>query len=208
MKTVKPLALILLFLFSQRSVSQSYQAGDLFGSLGIGIGIYGGSSNAPDVGGAAAVLIPIETEYALTDKFGVGLTYQYGSYLTDDSVTNSGRTHNIGAMGYFHFAIKERSNLFAKFGIGYTNFGYKEQQANGNDIAVKASGIWVDFGLGWRKMFGERLGMFIYADWSIMPLRNFEDDNGVVWQTGSPPENVKITFQGLDLKAGLIFKII
>jgi opacity protein-like surface antigen len=201
-------SLALVFTFSLTSAhSQSFEKGNIIGTAGVGIGIYSGSSNAPDVGGAVPVVIPIEVEYGITDRFGAALTYQYGSYLSDDSITNSARTHNIGANGYFHFAVKEKSNLYAKVGLGYSNFGYKQEDSNGITNGVKAQGIWYNFGLGWRKMFGNRVGFFLNADWTITPLWNFKGDDGNVWQTGNPPENVKITFSGLEVKAGIVVKL-
>ncbi len=202
------LASTLFIFYSSIANSQSFGQGSLTGAIGIGIGIYGTNTNntSGENSGTAAWLLPIEVEYGLTDKFGLGLIYQYGGYLTDQDSSEAGTTHNIGAHGYFHFMVKEKSTLYAKAGIGYTNFTYENNQGGGN-FKVGGGGVWVNLGLGWRKMFGERVGIFFSADYSIMPINKFKDDNGDVLQTNFPPEDFRITIHGLDLKTGLVIKI-
>jgi len=201
-----PILAFLLAFSLNSGHSQSIEKGNIIGTIGLGIGIYSTSSNVGEGNGAVPVVVPIEFEYIISKNFGAGLSYQYGSYLTDDSITNSARTHNIGVNGYFHFAVKDHSNLYAKVGLGYSNFGYKQEDANGTVNGVTAKGAWYNFGLGWRKMFG-RVGFYLNADWTIMPVNHFVDDNDVVWQVGNPPEDVKITFSGMEIKAGVVVKI-
>ncbi len=204
MITKKNILVIGIIFLTFQSNSQSFQQGGIYGSIGTGIGIYGGSSNVPDISGTAAVLVPIELEYGLSDQFGLGLTYQYGSYVSNDSISESARTHNIGVMGYYHFSIKEKSNLFLKAGIGYSNFKYQRTDS-GEEVFVIGSGPWIDLGFGWRHMIqGGPIGYFLYVDYSIMPLGNFEIDNEISWEYQG--EKVRITYQGVDIKVGLVFR--
>jgi hypothetical protein len=126
---------------------------------------------------SVAAIFPVTAEYAISNKFGIGLAYQHGSYV--NSYSNKSTNNNFGIFGAFHFARREKIELYTRLIVGYSLLNYSENEdddqgysatdsyipTTNNSFTFKPSGGYVKPSFGMRLYFTEHFGMF--ADFGI-----------------------------------------
>jgi hypothetical protein len=130
---------------------------------------------------SVAGIFPLTAEYAISNKFGLGVAYQHGSYI--NSYSNKSTNNNFGIFGAFHFARREKIELYTRLIVGYSLLNYSEglseddqdyysasdsyipTTSTSNSFTFKPAGGYVKPSFGMRLYFTKNVGMF--ADFGI-----------------------------------------
>lgn len=181
MKPFKAVAFILTLLGTYCSLkAQCFEKKDKIISTGIKLGIYNSMSNyadnsqPDDHGRAASLMYPITFEYAVNNKIGAGVDFVYNNYITttDSSSGNTPSAFGLDfqAAGYFHFVNTDHTDLYAKLGIGYSNFIYQVNDSLKSQY--KAGGLGWKFQLGSRFYVGKHLGLMFNVGYASYAFNN------------------------------------
>ncbi|MDB5257583.1 MAG: hypothetical protein JWM14_2278 [Chitinophagaceae bacterium] len=194
-KIILVLSLLLLFFNYSTSFAQSETAFKrnnfiINGGFGVGFGYsyqnytvnnfysYGNDYSLDfRVHYSVAGIFPVTAEYAISNKFGLGVAYQHGSYV--NSYSNKSTNNNFGIFGAFHFARREKIELYTRLIVGYSQLSYTEgeDESQGydatdsyvpntnNSFTFKPTGGYAKPSFGMRLYFTKHLGMF--ADFGI-----------------------------------------
>ena len=201
----------IVILLSAISVYSQFKKGDIDISGGIGFGIYGASGNDTSDSNtgiqAACVILNLSSNYSIDDKFLIGLNLERNGYaVANDSGSSEPYVHSLNARinaGY-RLANNEK-NSFAVIGqMGYS--GIKFGDKNSSD-KVTSSGLGYGLGIDWQNMTSEKVGIFFKGGWYVYSHSKFIDQDGIVWKRSTGGENIKVSFHGVNLNAGLVFKI-
>jgi len=186
-KCIPALSLLLMLFSSFVSFAQSEEAFEkndfiINGGFGVGFGYgyqnytaesYGYSSYGSDfrVNYTIGGVFPVTAEYAISNKFGLGLAYQHGAYINTNSDKSS--NNNFGIFGAFHFAKRSKLELYTRLILGYSLMDYTEESDNyyydpgysdipstNGTFQYKMTGGYVKPSFGMRLYFTEHLGMF------------------------------------------------
>jgi len=124
---------------------------------------------------SVAGIFPLTAEYAISNKFGLGLAYQRGAYINSDS--HKSTNNNFGVFGGFHFMSRRKIELYTRLILGYSFLEYAEGDLDtdygvyhdpsdsyipttDNSFVFKMKGAYVKPSFGMRLYFTEHLGMF------------------------------------------------
>lgn len=115
-------------------------------------------------------VFPVTAEYAISNKFGLGLAYQHGAYVNSNS--DKSTNNNFGIFGAFHFAKRSKVELYTRLILGYSVMDYTEETgyyyydpnaavpSNNGSFQFKLKGGYVKPSFGMRLYFTEHIGMF------------------------------------------------
>lgn len=173
--------IVVLFIDNNAVMAQSFQKGNINVDIGIGFGIYGTSqtfTNTLTFGGVttldksdttdatASRVIPINLEYGLTDKIGIGLDFTYGSYFINDSdkvSLESVKAYDFGPRLNYHLLNSNRNDLMIGVGIGFSTISW---DFNSVDITnplepelASGAGFYWTLGLTDRIFFSDHIGI-------------------------------------------------
>jgi hypothetical protein len=210
---MKKLVLSVFFISMSSTLlfAQAHSKGDILINAGIGFGLYGANyqyvntSNGDKTtgsGAAASFITPLTAEYALHDKWGVGLQVSPAFYA--DSATKKTTSMGLGIFGSYHLLNKERFELYTRLGAGYGNLKHVENKTDGT-YSWNLKGFYVRPSVGMRKYFGEHIGFF--ADLALgsysFSAGEYKDPNGTV-----DLKDGKLTFNtfGVEVSTGLAVK--
>lgn len=234
-KCISTLGLLLMLFSSSSSFAQSEEAfkkNDIIITGGFGLGFGYGYQNYSTtnfyynygygydydfrLNFTLGTIFPVNAEYALSNKFGIGLAYQRGNYVntnTDKSTANS-----FGAFGAFHFLSREKIELYTRLTLGYSMLDYIENPdyygyynasesdipTSNNSFRFTPKGWYAKPSFGMRLYFTEHLGMF--ADFGIgvysYRTNTVETDQG----TYDLNKNFRYVVINGELTTGLAFK--
>lgn len=194
-KCITALSLLLILFSNFVSFAQSEEAFEkndfiLNGGFGVGFGYsyqnyttddfyydYGDYNYNFRVHYSVAAIFPVTAEYAISNKFGLGLAYQHGKYINSDSHKSS--NNNFGLLGAFHFVSRRKIELYTRVILGYSFLQYTEGDliegssygvyhdpsdsyipTTNNSFTFKPKGIYGKPSFGMRLYFSEHIGMF------------------------------------------------
>ena len=195
--------LTLLYFGSQvQAQDQTATKGKFTIAAGVGFGIHGVNSNNPkdNDNGALTGSLRGAVDYGFSKRFALGLQLFRNGYSTNkdsnDAATNSG----IGAYINYNFAIRPKTVWFFTGGVGYSGFDYTR---NGK---VTAKGAYGSLGLGFRRFFGDYVGIFMQAEGTTYSFGNFEYQDGTALKTYDG-KDYHININGVELKTGILFRL-
>jgi len=128
--------IVLLLIGNNNTVSaQAFQKGNINVDLGIGFGAYGTkstftntfngvSTSTSETDGAASTLVPVQIEYGVTDRIGIGFLFQYNNYFINDSdkvSLDKVSCVDFGLNFNFHLLNSDRNDLFVTAGLGFSS---------------------------------------------------------------------------------------
>jgi len=139
---------------------------------------------------SVAGIFPVTAEYAISNKFGLGLAYQHGKYINSDA--HKSTNNNFGIFGAFHFAKRSKVELYTRLILGYSLMDYREEAddyydisesyvpTTNNNFVFKMKGGYVKPSFGMRLYFTEHLGMFADIGIGVYSYRanQVESDQG------------------------------
>lgn len=199
--------LILVLLFPAVLFGQIIQKNNVEIGAGIGIGIYGTSSNdsASTNSMAAAGLLQFSLHYAFNNRFSTGLFFERNGYITERDSSNKGYSLNPGLDFKFRLLNSESTTIFVNLTLAYSYFKYEDIAAKN---FVSSSGYTFQPGLGFSHYFSKTIGLFVQSNYATYKYNKLTDDKGNVLQTTqiTNKEDFRIKISGLNLKLGLTFK--
>jgi hypothetical protein len=172
------LTFIIILTFNNEVSAQAFQKGNINIDLGVGFGVYGTSNTwtttlngvsetTTESDGAVSTVIPINFEYGVMDKLGIGADFRYSNYVVNNNDSND-RTESVRAMDFglkfnFHLLNADKNDLFIGLGIGYSSINWKYQTDGVGFEAGSASGsgIYYSFGITDRIFFSDNIGMLV-----------------------------------------------
>ncbi len=167
---------------------------------------------------SVASIFPVTAEYAISNKFGLGVAYQHGSYI--NSFSNKSTNNNFGVFGAFHLVRREKIELYTRLIVGYSFLTYSESLDNrdgygytasdsyipttSNYFTFNAKGIYVKPSFGMRLYFTKNIGMFADFGIGVYSYRTsqVESDQG----TYNLPKSFHYVLINGELTTGLAFK--
>ncbi|MBW6483083.1 MAG: porin family protein [Vicingaceae bacterium] len=191
MKTIKLVpSLLTVFLLSavpMLSQNQPFHKGNWIVEAGIGFGNYStnlqtqttfinsgqfnaGPLSAISSGGATepmgSIIIPLKIEYAISDRFGVGLKFGQNNFLVnkDDFYnTSSIRSRDFGVRINFHFNTNEENDVFIELILGSSNIKWFYNDYSYNNLSsLKGRGDYLSLGFNDRFYFTDHIGLLLY----------------------------------------------
>lgn len=190
MKTIKLVpSLLTVFLLSAApmlSQTQPFQKGNWIVDAGVGFGnyvttlktettyynnqynnnpIYGSSlEGASDPMGS--IIIPVKIEYAISNRFGVGLKFGQNNFLVNNNDiynTSSIRSRDFGVRFNFHLNTNEENDLFIELILGSSNIKWLYNDfSNSNLSSLKGRGEYISLGFNDRFYFTNHVGLLLY----------------------------------------------
>jgi hypothetical protein len=198
------------------------------GGIGVGVGFairnfgssylvnYGTPDNtySPAVDFTAGMLFPVTVEYAISNKFGIGASFQHASY--NNNIINNSTTNCFGAFFAFHLLRKERYELYTRLNVGrgfmnYTDnlsslyfYGSTAYPSNSGTYNYTLTGGFVKPSFGMRYYFTRNIGFFADAGFGIYSFNTskVDTDNG----TYTLPKTFIVTMFNFELTTGLAVK--
>jgi hypothetical protein len=187
--------------------SQAIQKNNLELAAGVGVGIYGTSSNdSSSVNSmAAAGLIHLSLDYAMSNKFGVGLLFERNGFITERDSANKGVSLNAGLDVKYRVLNSEKTTIYFSLAGAYSYFRYDDIR---NDAWVSGNGFSLQPGIGFSHYFTKTVGLFIQSKYASYSYKKLQDTHGNVLQTNHLINNkdFSLKISGLNLKLGLTFK--
>lgn len=204
---MKKIFFIVLTLIPFFAISQAIQKNNLEINVGTGLGIYGTSDNdtSNENGAAVAALLNISCQYAISNKFSIGLELDRNGFAHDKDSAN--KAHSLSALinGQFRLLNKEKTSIFINLSGGYSNFKFIDTQ---KDVWVAGGGFTIQPGIGFKHYFGKTIGFYIQSEYAIYNYKKLTDADGNVLKTGpfNDQKDYQIKLSGLNLKIGLDIK--
>ncbi|MDB5272290.1 MAG: hypothetical protein JWO58_657 [Chitinophagaceae bacterium] len=232
MKKIILFAAVLLTGINSTAVfAQAFKRNNFILNGGVGIGVGYGYRNFTaanlnhtsgdiydiDLNYSAGVLFPVSAEYAISNKFGIGGSFQHGSYINTNA--NKSTANSFGLFGAFHFARKEKLELYTRLSVGLSFLNYVEDNSDyiyysstyNNITSTDGSfqyalkGGYVKPSFGMRLYFTQHIGFFADAGFGIYSLKTsqVETNTGTYDLPGKPMHLVMVNFE---LTTGLAVK--
>ncbi len=163
-----------LFAISNLS-AQAFQKGTKVISLGVGFAGYGTtqtvttnfngvSFSTSESDGAASTIIPIQFEYGISNKFGLGAELTFSNYFINDSdrvVLESVKSVDFGINGSYHLLNSEKNDLFITLGLGASSMSVNYVVTQAQFIeSLSGSGAYFTLGITDRIFFSDHFGVF------------------------------------------------
>ena len=204
---MKKLLLNLLMLIPVVIFGQAVQKNNIELAAGIGVGIYGTSSNdsASENNMAAAGLMHLSLHYTISNRISTGLILERNGYVTERDSSNKGVSLNTGIDIKYRLLNSDKTTIFANLTAGYSHFRYDDFTRK---AFVSSNGYAFQPGLGFSHYFSKVIGIFLQSNYAIYKYNKLTDDKGNILETNSftNKENFKIKISGLNIKFGLTFK--
>lgn len=189
------LTLTFAFLVSYNLKAQAFQEGNKNIDVGIGFAAYGtkitvtntvsnaaGSSDSSytDTDGAASRIIPINFEYGLTDKIGVGVDLVFCNYFIDEEDEDDISrvvSFDIGLKANYHLLNAENNDLMVGFGLGLSTLNW-EAESNPDQIidSYSGSGLFLSVNVTDRIFFTENIGILFNVGYRGYFYRTLETE--------------------------------
>ena len=117
-------------------------------------------------------------QYGIAKWFGLGLRTKFDNYFvskdTATNITPKVNSFEIGLVTDFHMLRKKHFDLSAGLDIGYSNFVYKSNNKQGDELY--GSGLWTNFHIIPRVYFG-RFGINIALNFPALTYKNMTFSN-------------------------------
>ncbi|MCB0761868.1 MAG: hypothetical protein KDC12_10130 [Flavobacteriales bacterium] len=180
---MKKLLLFIMTLAPFAGIAQGTESGDITFDVGIQAGIYKNNVHQSYPGiidttfrdTAGAWLVPINVEYCFHHMLSTGITFQFGSYFTEDkpNIVNENKARVYGVVLDFHPLNKEVFDPYIRMTHGYstlkvkeTDFGFSPAQVTD----IKAGGYHFGMDLGVRLYFGKYVGINFFGGYNLYNL--------------------------------------
>jgi outer membrane protein W len=205
-----------LVIVSLLGKAQSHEEGSIVINLGVGIGIYNGTYNAPgnendNTGTFPLVNIPIKIEYGIKSNLSVGLLFQPLSLnYTGENDDKEIRTIKISGLSIapsinYHFNPEGKTDYYIGFAPGYTSFTWNSTEPATSKIEEgKFGGFGMKFDLGARFYIANKVSLNLNLAYGMYStkLKSYVENK----VTTDNPEG-KLNFNGFEPSIGLGFKI-
>jgi hypothetical protein len=186
---------------------QNYSSNDLNYNNVYDDGIY--------VGYNVGYTIPVTIEYALSNKFGIGGSFARNSYV--NTTTSKSNILNFGAFGAFHFARKEKIEMYVRlnggFSTGQINIptdGYYSTTSNkyisNNKYKSSIKGWFVKPSYGFRLYFSKNVGMFTDVGIGVYSLHSNTVDVNDYTVDLSNYNKLRLVMFGVEVSTGIAIK--
>jgi len=174
---------------------------------GTGVGIYKltASSNGNSssfIGGQ--FITPLDFEYGLTERIGVGLRIEPG-FASNDSTKESFKSSNAGIKVYYHFLNFKRTTIFLSTGLNGASCKFN-RPSDSTSIAGKGSNFQLGLGLR-RYIWRETIGFFIKAEISNYSFTKWKNESKIKAINQAFLDNYKLKANGLHFSVGLAIQI-
>jgi|GEM_PF-3671889 len=213
---------VILCLFISNGFSQAFKKYDVIftGGLGgcFGMAIQNYSPNyqtyqyndvaKPTVG----VSFPVTAEFAIHDKWGIGLSFAQNSYI--NSYSDRTQINNFGLLGAFHLVSKERLEIYTRLNVGFSKSTFIEKtdsyygySSSNYTYTYDMKGGFAKPSFGFRIYFGKHIGLFADAGVGIYSLSGSQYNSSYDYRTYSLDKKVRLTMVGVEISAGVAFKL-
>jgi hypothetical protein len=181
---------------------ESFQtAGRINILAGFGSGLHNVTNNDASQKNSAALTggFILGVDYGLVPILTVGATVFTHRFATDKDSNEAARILAIGVYGNLNFWRRPKTTWYLQAGFGGSGFVYENFE---NDGKATSTGGYANIGLGFRRYFGDHIGVFVEAGAVGFNYNKFELSNGEVLKTASN-NNYEIALSGFTLKAGI-----
>lgn len=217
----------LIIFYTNTTFAQAFQKGNKNLDFGVGFGIYGTSQTSTTTfngqtftdtenDGAVSTVIPINFEYGVTDKFGIGATLIYNNYVINDSdkvFLNKVSSIDLGLNFNYHLLSSDKNDLFVGLGVGFSSMSIDYVTSSFQFIdGVSGSGMYYSIGLTDRIFFSDHVGILFnlsYRGYNYSSLEaNYSSEAEQLFSTAgvSYSQNFEWKFNGVHIGTGLAFK--
>lgn len=211
MKTLlTPLALTLTLTLTLPSFAQNFEQGTTVVDGGIRLAVYTTTSKDKatgdtDTDGAAATLYPVNLEYGLNNRLGLGLNLQYSKFIIEkDSATGikpSANSFEAAPFLNFHMVNRDRFDLYASAGFGLSSFKYANNLPNGG--VFKGTGTFFNLKLESRIYLGKRIAIILNGAYLNMNYPNGK----ITDNQGANVQEISFKFSGGSFGTGLAINL-
>lgn len=204
------LFLILIFSVSAFGQEKFKTSGRLNFSLGTGFGLYNLSTNQyddPD-NGAINGNLQLAADLGFTPLLTGGIMFYRNGFATDKDSNERASIAGLGLYAHLNFARREKTTWFLTAGFAGTVFTYENYNSKGK---VSANGSHVFAGVGFRRYFGDHVGLFTEVHVAGYNYNTFQykSDKDLKDQTLLTASGNKfgIALAGAEVKFGLVVAI-
>jgi len=218
---------IALLMINNFANAQAFQKGNINIDLGIGFGAYGTKStftttsngvsiSDSETDGAASTLVPVQIEYGVTDRIGVGFLFQYNNYFINDSdkvSLDKVSCVDFGLNFNFHLLNSDRNDLFVTAGLGMSSISV-DYTSLASLFVESYGGTGVYYGLGITDRFFilDNVGLLFnisYRGYSYSALEaEFTPDAKTIIANSSSTftQELDWSFSGVNIGTGIALK--
>lgn len=184
---------------------QVISKGDIQVNAGTGFAIHGISSDDPNLQNDAALsgLINLSGYYNLSEKWGLGILYERNGFATEEDSSEAARSSNLMLGALYRIKNGEKGSFDISLLFGPSYFEY-ERTDSGEKI--RADGVTLQLGIGFKHYFGNTVGIFSDLLYSGYVYDKLEDEDDNVLQRSDGKGDVNIDFNGAHLRVGLALK--
>ena len=218
------IAISILFIY-QDSNAQAFQKGNKNIDVGVGFGLYAttttltvqlpflGSTTIVENDGAASTLIPIEFEYGVSDKIGIGAQLGFSNYFIDDSTevksngiatgemedntTESVKSIDFAIKVNYHLLNADRNDLFIGLALGVSNVTWNDQSGE----ALKGKGSYFSIYIKDRIFFSDNIGILFNLGYT-----RYNYSNITASSSNATINSLKWNLGGVNIGTGLAVK--
>lgn len=214
----KLFVIVLGVLICSASIAQVVKRGNLEIQAGTGFAFYSLTTNHEEekdsLNAALAGLLRISVNYAVSEKYSIGLELERNGYATDEDSNESVRSINLFLENSFRLVNNEKFVLEASVSPGISFFRYTTFNRVDIDPNVNSTAFALKLGLTNRHYLGSarKVGLSYGLLYGGYYYRQFvgegNDGKEYTWQTNDPLEDVTISFNGLHLNVGISYRIL
>ena len=189
------------------------QLSNFSAGAGLGFGVYGIKTNDKsakkdtNITDITKLITLIRADFSITKRYVIGVKFEKNSYLTKIDSSKNASSISIGINGRFNVVNKEKNLLYFELIPAYSYFTYSKI-INKKTDKIYSNGINFQVGFGWDHYFLNHFGMFIntyIANYNYYKVVN--SNSNTILKVNNPPVNFTINFKGVNLFAGLLFRL-
>ena len=225
---MKKTILLLLIIFCTTHYTsfaqEAFKKNDIIftGGLGLGAGLsfqinspyddYDKSSVSATKGSLSHLVynlqFPLTAEYAIHNKWGLGLSFAHNSYFL--SYYLKGQGNDIGIFGALHFLRKKRIELYTRLTVGLSNMKASETiplNYNNKDVNLHytMTGFFLKPSFGFRYYFNNHVGFFADGGIKVFMLTTDKYESSYDGMHSLNPKSI-MTNINLEISTGLAVK--
>lgn len=178
--------------------SQNFEKNNWYVDVGIGVGNYNGKTetltvmpNSLSIDGTpeyiSSLLIPLQLEYAVSNKVGLGLDVDFNNYFIakeNKSLISSMRSFDYGIHITFLFLSIGENDLFAGINYGFSTFKWDFKEPNSLFLESRqAKGLYTCYSINNRFYFSEKVSILFQLGISV---RNYTKITESHYETPPP----------------------